>query len=198
MASRYSLILTPSPGPSVRSSRVTFSITESRMLRFFPIRARRAAGSRAAAVAEQPFEHRARIVFHRQRRGRAAPRDRVGVGAAEADVARPGLPRFERELERGELRLLAELRRHHLVDRDAGVTGRSPASASACMSGQELRAARARDTPLECGPPALLSPLNTSRRSRNGVERLQNRRELERRRLRPPASSVPSSMPFGT
>ena len=42
----------------------------------------------AAAAAEHPLEQDPRIVFHRQRRRRPAPRDRVRIGAAEPDVAR--------------------------------------------------------------------------------------------------------------
>ena len=62
---------------------------------------------RAAAVAEQPLEHRARVVLRRQRRVRAAPGDRVGVGAGEPDVAGARrLAGLDGQLERRQLRLL--------------------------------------------------------------------------------------------
>jgi hypothetical protein len=74
--------------------------------------------SRGAAVAEQPLEHDPRVVFHRQRRGRRPPGDRVRVLAAVAPVAGAcaHIARFEGQLERGELRLLPELLRDHLID----------------------------------------------------------------------------------
>ena len=61
---------------------------KSRMLRscLEPRQPRRRIG--AVAAAEQPLEHRARVVLHRQRRRRRAPGDRVGVRAAVAGVAR--------------------------------------------------------------------------------------------------------------
>ena len=73
----------------------------------------RGALRRAAGLAEQPLEHRARIDLHRQRRRRRAPRDRVGVGAAvsrraRADVAGEVLGG---ELERRKRRVLPDLSR---------------------------------------------------------------------------------------
>ena len=68
----------------------------------------RAAASVLPARAEQPLEHRARIVLDRQRRGRRAPGDGVRVGAARAAVARAEhRVRLDAELERRELRFLA-------------------------------------------------------------------------------------------
>ncbi len=76
----------------------------------------------AAAVAEQPFEDGARIVLGRQRRARSEPGDRVGVGARKPHVARAGgLARFDRHLQRPELRERAHLPGQDLVHRDAGV-----------------------------------------------------------------------------
>ena len=74
----------------------------------------------AAAVSEHPLEHHARVVLHRLRRGRAAPGQRVAVGAAVAAVARPVtlVARLQRQLQRAELRLPAELAGQQLVDRD--------------------------------------------------------------------------------
>ena len=75
----------------------------------------------AVGGAEQPLEHRARVVFHRQRCRRRAPGDRVHVGAAIALVARTEhLDRIDRQLERRQLCLLAVLLRHDLVQGGAG------------------------------------------------------------------------------
>ncbi len=76
----------------------------------------------AVAIAEEAFEDGARIDFHGQRRGGAAPGDGVGVGAAIAGIAAAGQRRtFEAEFERGELRGLAEFARGDLVGGDARV-----------------------------------------------------------------------------
>ena len=90
------------------------------LLRCAPRRDRRVGG---AAVAEQPLEHRARVVLHRQRRRRAAPGDRVGVGAAVAGVARRRRTRVDsmRQLERGELRVAGRVAlASDLIHRHAG------------------------------------------------------------------------------
>ena len=69
---------------------------------------------------KEPLEHRARIGFHRQRCRRAAPRDGVGVRTCVGPVAgAQQLHRFERELERGELRVLRQVLRRNLVGRHA-------------------------------------------------------------------------------
>ena len=73
------------------------------------------------AVAEQAIEDHARIDLHRQRSGRRAPRNRVHVGAAEADVAGSHQPAeiFGGEFERRQRRFLADLLRRDLIDGDA-------------------------------------------------------------------------------
>src|SRR5262245_10919717 len=77
---------------------------------------------RTAAVAEETLEDRARVVLGGQGSTRAEPRDRVGVRAGEADVAGAGgFPRFDRQLERGELRERAGRFGDHLIHRDAGI-----------------------------------------------------------------------------
>ena len=70
-------------------------------------------GRRRSAVAEQAIEDLARIDFHRQRRGGRAPGNRVGVGAAEADVAGADQAGhvFGREFERRQRRVLADFLR---------------------------------------------------------------------------------------
>ena len=76
---------------------------------------------RAVGGAEQALEDRARTVFHRQRRRRRAPGDRVHVGAAITLVARAQyLDRIDRQLERRQLRFLAKRLRHDLIHRGAG------------------------------------------------------------------------------
>ena len=76
-------------------------------------------GGRAAA--EHPLEQHAGVDFHRQRRGRALPAERVGVGAAEAGRARAEQRRevLGRHFERRERGVLADLGRNHLVHGDA-------------------------------------------------------------------------------
>ena len=78
---------------------------------------------RAATVPEHPLEDDARIVLHRQRRGRTAPRDRVRVGAAEAAVAgaRADISGLHRQLQRSELRVLPHLAGDQLIDGDLRV-----------------------------------------------------------------------------
>ncbi len=62
--------------------------------------------SRAAAVAKQPLEDRARVVLHGQRLRRAAPGDRVRVRTAQDPRTRTGVGRrIHGELERRQLRL---------------------------------------------------------------------------------------------
>src|SRR6202022_4474311 len=78
-------------------------------------------GIRAVALAEKEFEHRPRIDFDRQRRGRSAPGERVGVRAAVARVAAAREKRLlEADLERGELGVLAQMPGGDLIRRDAG------------------------------------------------------------------------------
>ncbi len=76
----------------------------------------------AAAAAEDPLEHLARVVLHRQRRGRRAERDRAAVAAAvRAVAARAAAALLGRDLERRQRRLLADVPRRDLVDGDAAV-----------------------------------------------------------------------------
>ena len=73
-----------------------------------------------SGVAEQPFEDGAGVVLARQRRRLAAPRDRIRVGATEADIARAGdIAAVERQLERSELGVLLEAPRDQLIQGDA-------------------------------------------------------------------------------
>ena len=75
---------------------------------------------RRSAIAEQPLEHRARIVLHRQRSRRILPRDGVGIRTTEADVTGTSpVAAVEAELERFQLRFLTELARGDLVCRHA-------------------------------------------------------------------------------
>ena len=83
-------------------------VTASRMLRS-SCDAREPLG-RAAALAEHPLEHLARIDLHRQRRRRRAPRERVHVDAAVVAVAgadQAGVI-LGRELQRRQRRVLAD------------------------------------------------------------------------------------------
>ena len=78
-----------------------------------------ALGARAA-VAEQFFEDEARVVLHRQRRGRGLPRDGVSVRAAERRLAREHRF-FDGQLERGKRRVLPDVLRRDLIDGGAEV-----------------------------------------------------------------------------
>ena len=73
------------------------------------------------AVAEQARENHARIDFHRQRRRRCAPGNRIHVGATESDVAGADQPAeiFGGQFERRQRRLLPDLLRRDLIDRHA-------------------------------------------------------------------------------
>ena len=66
---------------------------------------------RAAALAEHPLEHLARIDLHRHRRRRRAPRQRVHVDAAVVAVAGADQARviLGRELHRRQQRVLTDL-----------------------------------------------------------------------------------------
>ena len=81
--------------------------------------ARRPVG--AAAVAEERLEYRARIPLHRQRLRRAAPRDGVGVHAAQLAAAGAGVVRLvQGQLERRYLRLVRVVPGQQLVHRHVG------------------------------------------------------------------------------
>src|SRR5215210_6099344 len=70
------------------------------------------------AVPEQLFEDEAWTALCRQRRRRRRPRHSGPVGAAVARIAAAGDGvRQNRELERGERRLLTEVLRDHLIRR---------------------------------------------------------------------------------
>ena len=80
---------------------------ENAAIVFEPSHAGAAAG--VVAVAEEPFEYRARLIFHGQRRGRIAPGKCVGVSAAITGVASADqFARIEAQFERGKLRLFAQ------------------------------------------------------------------------------------------
>ena len=72
------------------------------------------------AVAEHQLEDDARVVLHRQRRGRRAPGDRVVVGAAEpVGTVADHVGGFQGELDGPDLRVLLELTRDDLIHRHA-------------------------------------------------------------------------------
>ena len=73
------------------------------------------------SVAKQAIEHHTRVDFHGQRRGGRAPRDGVGVGAAEADVAGADQAGhiFGGQFERRQRRVLADVRGGNLIHRGA-------------------------------------------------------------------------------
>ena len=132
----------------------------------------------AAAVAEQLLEDRARVELHRQRLRRAAPRQRVGVDAAEVAGAGAGVVgRIHRQLERGHLRVAGEVPRQQLVHRHVGDDLDFVAPA-ARRAGQE----RARGAGVNVVPVGL-----ESRQHQHPVaerrQRLENRRQLEGRAL---------------
>ncbi len=80
---------------------------------------------RAPCVAEQMFEHHARIVLRRQGCIGASPRDRVGVGTRKTGVAGARhVAGLDSQLERCQLRVLACLLREDLVHRNAGIEQR--------------------------------------------------------------------------
>ena len=75
----------------------------------------------AAAVAEQLFEHGARVVLHRQRLRRRPPANGMRVGAAQNSRAGAGVGRrIHRQLERRDLCLVGEVPREQLVHRHIG------------------------------------------------------------------------------
>ena len=118
--SRYSATRLRSFAPRSPCSRRTCPVTASRMLRCCSMRCSRSCGG--ARRRRTCVEDHARIDFHRQRRGRRPPRNRVHVGATEADVAGADQPAvvFGRQFERRQRRVLADLLRRDLIDRDAG------------------------------------------------------------------------------
>ncbi len=94
----------------------------------------------AVADAEEPLEHGARVGFHRQRRLGVAPRDRGAIGAAIAVLALPHqVVRLEGELQRRQLRLLAEFLGRDLVQRNAGFEVGAAAGLLRMRARQEAR-----------------------------------------------------------
>ena len=76
---------------------------------------------RRRADAEQLIEHDARVAHHRQRLLGRGPADRVGVDAGVAVGAAAGLVDvLDAQLHRRNRRVLPELLRVHLIERDAG------------------------------------------------------------------------------
>ena len=74
---------------------------------------------------EEVLEHRAGVGLHRQRGVLVAPREGGAVGAAVAVLALPGeVVGLERQLERGELGVLAQVAGRELVHRHADLEGR--------------------------------------------------------------------------
>ena len=100
--------------------RAMSSLTESsRLARLLQ---RRATVGGAAALAEQALEDDARMRLGRQRRRRRRPREVVLIDAGVAVVALADrLEQIHRQLERRQLRLLADLLRGDLIDRGAEV-----------------------------------------------------------------------------
>ena len=94
----------------------------------------------AGVDAEQALEDRPRVGLGRLRRGLAAPRQAVGVGAAVARVAVADDARvLAAQLDRAEPRLRADLAGRDLVDRDA-VLDVGAGGLAAVDAGQEHRA----------------------------------------------------------
>ena len=133
---------------------------------------------RAAAVAEDRFEHRPRVPLHRQRLRRAAPGDRVRVDAAQVAGAGAGVVRpVHGHLERGDLRLPREVPGQQLVHRHVADDLRLVAPAA-----RHPRQERAGGAGVDVVPARPESRqhghLIAERR-----ERLQDRRQLEARPL---------------
>ena len=142
---------------------------------------------RAAAVAEQPLEHRARIPLHRQRLRRAAPRERVRVDAAQVAGARAGVGRgVHRQLERRHLRLAGEVPREQLVHRHVGDDLDFVSSAA-----RRARQKRSGGAGVDVVP-ARFDARQHEHLIPERRQRLQNRRELERGPLALRQSSTPS------
>ena len=126
IASRYSLSLERSRAPRPRLEAVDIARDVIENAALLLQRARRAAGSvlspspnRRSNTARGFGSIGSGVVG-------AAPGNRVGVRAAIAGVAAAGeARRVEADLERGELRALAELLGRDLVDRNAGVDVRA-------------------------------------------------------------------------
>ena len=78
------------------------------------------------AFAEQAHEQLARIILHRQRRGRRAEGDGIAEAAAIGAVAgRTAALFFRGDLKRGKRRILADMLRGDLIDRHAAMGRRA-------------------------------------------------------------------------
>ena len=155
-------------------------------------RASRAVALGAAAVAEQPLEHRARVPLHRQRLRRAAPRKRVRVDAAQVAGARAGVGRrVHRELERCHLRLAGEMPREQLVHRDVG-DDLDFVAAAARRAGQKRPGGAGVDV-----VPVRLDAREHEHLVAERRQRLENRRQLERAPS-PFGVQYSIAIPFGT
>ena len=128
---------------------------------------------RRVAFAEQLREHLARVVFHRQRRVRVAERQRGVVVARRAAAGGRLLRGFRGQLERRQRRVLADVLRHHLVERRRHAGASSPVRPHAAQPRGRREAVDAADHRLvlqvaERGDVALVR-----------LERLQDRTQLE-------------------
>ena len=144
-----------------------------------PVLARDAAPAvLGSAVAEQPLERRPRVDLHRQRRRRRRPRDRVLVRAAVAGRAAADVTRVVLgcELDRRELRRLADLAGEHLIDRRADRGSPRP---SVCFGTAPLNQPDAAAACISATPPARFRLLTTTSESLSGSSSFERRRQLE-------------------
>ena len=142
------------------------------------LQARGPLGGVTDCPAEHPIEDGPGTHFHRQRRRRRLPRNRVQIGAAEADFARPDFGRevLRHELERREERVLAVHLRQRLIDRLPGANVGALAPVGMHHAGEEHRGRQG----------VAASPLRTVAQIGDhdhlvlvGFERLQHRLQLE-------------------
>ena len=149
-----------------------------------PQRAQPRLAAGAAHGAEQVLEHRARVGLHRHRRVGVAPGERGAVGAAVAVLALAHqLVGFQRQLERGELRVLAQGVGSELVHRHADLEGRVRAGGLHGVRAGQVRRLAARVVAV-----ALVQPLlgflvggaaDDQHPVLHGRQRRQDRRELQ-------------------
>ena len=134
-----------------------------------------------AALAEQPFEDHARVVLHRQRGRRCAPRDGVGVDAAVAVVAvADDVAVLERDLQGRQRGVLTEPGRGDLVGGGAGADVRALGAPG--VHAVQPHAAGPRMLAVAVAP-RLGLPVGEAGRDDHlvldGGERTQNRRQLQ-------------------
>ena len=130
---------------------------------------------RRPAVAEQPLEHHAGVVLGRRLRRRAGPRERVDEGARGVVARADEVEAIERELERGQLRVLPELPRRDLIDRRARLDplGGPPSDHAGQKPGRRRRMRAA----------AVLHAVQSREHEHaipEGRQRLEYRRQIER------------------